>query len=103
MPKGKGRAINGYQGAGDRLQIQLDIIKDSNRGYIVRRLGGEYSQHAHVNTINGCRMLINFIHSGLLPTSKYLQTSCRRLLTEGEYTRLKQKKQRYINVNKGVR
>ena len=85
------------------MQIKLGIIKDSNRGYIVKRIDGAYEQHAHVSSMNGCRMLINFIHSGLLPTSRYLQTSCSRLLTEDEYRGLRQKKQRYININKGKR
>ena len=87
----------------DIKDIRFDIIPDSNRGYIVRRVGGEYSQHSHISTINGCRKLINLIQLGLLPTSRYLQVSCSRLLTEEEYKVLKQKKQRYININKGIR
>ena len=83
--------------------IKLDIIKDSNRGYVVRRLDGAYEQHAHCKTLNGCRLLINCIHNNMLPTSDWLQGSCRRLLTGEEYSRLRIKKQRYINVNKGVR
>lgn len=85
------------------MQIKLDIIKDSNRGYIVKRTDGDYSQHAHVSTINGARQLINLINAGLLPTSKYLQGSCSRLLTRDEYRGLRQKKQRYININNGAR
>jgi hypothetical protein len=101
MPKGKGRISNKCRGG--YMDIKLNIIKDSNRGFIVKRLDGEYSQHAHVSTINGARQLINLIDRGLLPTSKYLQGSCSRLLTNDEYRSLKQKKQRYVNVNKGVR
>jgi hypothetical protein len=85
------------------LNIEFDIKKDSNRGYIVIRADGEYSQHAHVSSLNGARQLINFINLRLLPTSKYLQKSCSRLLTEEEYKGLRQRKQRYINVNRGVR
>ena len=88
---------------GDGLQIQFDIIKDSSRGYIVKRIDGDYEQHAHVSTLNGCRLLINLIHKGMMPTSKYLQDSARRLLTEEEYKSLRQKKQRYVNVNKGMK
>lgn len=84
------------------MSIEFYIRKNSH-GYIVIRKNDSGFKHAHVSSMNGCRMLINFIHSGLLPTSKYLQTSCHRLLTEEEYARLKQKKQRYVNVNKGVR
>lgn len=85
------------------LQIKLDIIKDSNRGYIVKRLDGEYSQHSHVSSMNGARLLINMIRNNRLPTSEYLQTSCHRLLTDIEYNQLKRKKQQYVNVNKGIR
>lgn len=83
--------------------IKFDIKRDGNRGYIVLRVDGDYRQHAHISTLNGCRMLINLINAGLLPTSRYLQIACSRLLTEEEYRGLKQKKQRYVNVNRGVR
>jgi hypothetical protein len=84
------------------MDIKFDIVKQHG-SYIVSRVEGEYSQHAHVSTMNGCRLLIKFIHENKLPTSKYLQDSCRRLLTEEEYAKLRPKKQRYHNVNKGVR
>jgi hypothetical protein len=84
------------------MDIKFDIVKQHG-SYIVSRVDGEYSQHAHVSTMNGCRLLIKFIHENKLPTSKYLQDSCRRLLTEEEYAKLRPKKQRYHNVNKGVR
>ena len=87
---------------GDGLNIQFDIIKQHG-SYIVSRADGEYSMHAHVSTMNGCRLLIRFIHTNRLPASKYLQGSARRLLTEDEYSQLKAKKQRYVNVNRGVR
>jgi hypothetical protein len=67
--------------------IEFDIKKDSNRGYLVIRIDGEYEQHAHLSTINGCRLLIHMINSGRLPKSKYLQISCSRLLTDDEYKR----------------
>ena len=85
------------------MQIKFDIKRDGSREYIVRRVDGAYSQHAHLGTLNGCRLLINLINAGLLPTSRYLQIACSRLLSEDEYRGLKQKKQRYYNVNKGVR
>lgn len=84
------------------MDIKLSIIKQHG-SYIVRRVDGEYSMHAHVSTMNGCKTLISLIRQDKLPTSKYLQGSCRRLLTDDEYARLKPKRQRYININKGVR
>ena len=78
-------------------------IKQSSRDYVVIRKDGEYSQHAHLKTLRGCRDLIHLIEMGWLPRNKYLQGSCSRLLTEEEYNNLKQKKQQYYNVNKGVK
>ena len=84
------------------MDIKLEIVKQHG-GYIVSRVDGEYSQHAHVSTMNGCQLLIRFIRQNRLPTSTYLQGSARRLLTDEEYSQLRPKKQRYHNVNKGVR
>jgi len=84
------------------MDIKLSIIKQHG-SYIVRRVDGEYKQHAHISSMSGCRLLIRFIRQNRLPTSKYLQGSCRRLLTEEEYSQLRPKKQRYHNINKGVR
>jgi hypothetical protein len=75
------------------------IIKDSTRGYVVKRKGGAYEQHAHLTTMNGCRQLVYYIHHGKLPKSKYLQGSCRRLLTDEEYQQLKKPKQKYYNTS----
>lgn len=87
---------------GGELNIHLEVIKQHG-SYIVSRADGEHSQHAHISTMNGCQLLIRFIKQNRLPTSKYLQGSCRRLLTEEEYGQLRAKKQRYHNVNKGAR
>ncbi|RDU22774.1 hypothetical protein [Anaerosacchariphilus polymeriproducens] len=82
-------------------EIEFEIKKDS-RGFILIRKDGEYSMHAHLKNKNTCRTLIHLIHNRLLPRSKYLQGSCKRLLTDEEYSHLKEKKQQYININKGV-
>ena len=84
------------------MDIKLEIVKQHG-GYIVSRIDGEYSQHAHISSVNGCQLLIRFIRQNRLPTSTYLQGSARRLLTEDEYSQLRPKKQRYHNVNKGAR
>lgn len=79
------------------------IKQDSDRGYVVVRKGGEYRQHVHLTTLNGCRQLIYYIKQGLLPKSAYLQGSCRRLLTEIEFQSLKKPKDKYRNIQKGIR
>lgn len=77
--------------------MEFIVIKDSTRGYVVKRKSGCYEQHAHLSSLNGCRQLIYYINKGLLPKSSYLQGSCKRLLTEVEYAGLKKPKQRYYN------
>ena len=72
-------------------------IKEESRGYVVVRKNGEYTQHAHLSTLNGCRELIILIEKGLLPKSQYLQGSCRRLLTHEEFLKLKKPKDKYYN------
>lgn len=82
---------------GARFMIDFEILKDSNRGYIVKRKGGEYRQHAHLTNLEACRRLIHLIDLGLLPKNTWMQGSCRRLLTDDEYKRLKRPKQKYYN------
>lgn len=84
------------------MQIKLDIIKQHDN-YIVRRVGGDYSMHAHLSTRKGCRLLIRCIKANKLPKSDYLKGSCQRLLTKEEYNRLRKPKDQYININKGRR
>lgn len=78
-------------------------IKHDSRGYIVIRKDGTYGQHAHIRKLITCNELIRLINQRKLPINHYLQGSCRRLLTDEEYALLKPKRQRYYNVNKGVR
>lgn len=82
--------------------LKLEIIKQHNN-YIVRRVDGEYKQHALVPTMKGCLLLIDCIYKNNLSKSKYLIGSCKRLLTDDEYKRLRRPKDYYYNVNKGVR
>lgn len=85
-----------------KLKIKLDIIKQHG-SCIVRRVGGDYSMHAHISTMNGCKLLVDCIKGNKLPKSSYLKVSCQRLLSEEEYSRLRPSKQMYYNVNKGAR
>jgi len=77
--------------------LEFIVLKDSSRGYVVKRKNGKYEEHAHLKTMNGCRQLLYYIKKGMLPKSEYLQGSCRRLLTTEEYDRLKKPKDRYYN------
>lgn len=84
------------------LKISFEI-KQNSRGCVIVRTGGEYSQHAHIKTLDGCVTLIRLIDKNKLPNNRYLQGSCKRLLTSEEYEQLKPCKQMYYNVNRGVR
>lgn len=84
------------------MKIAFDIRNNSD-SYIIIRVGGEYEQHAHIKTKRTCDKLIKLIKSNKLPMSEYLQGSCKRLLTDEEYARLRPFKQMYYNVNKGAR
>jgi hypothetical protein len=99
---GKRHTINSDWGVDKMLKNKFNVIKNS-RGYVIVRVDGTYEQHAHIKTMDVCRLLIRLIEANKLPTSRYLQGSCRRLLLEEEYSQLKRKKQYYINVNKGCR
>lgn len=85
------------------MQIEFEI-KHNDRGYIVIRKGGAYSQHSHHKTLRSCHEVIKLISINKLPKSKYLRGSCARLLTDIEYKQLRPSKQMYYNVGyKGVR
>ena len=84
------------------MKIEFEI-KQNSRGYIVVRKGGLYSQHSHHKTLRSCREVIKLISINKMPKSKYLRGSCQRLLTIDEYSGLRESKQMYVNINKGVR
>lgn len=80
--------------------MEFSIKKDGTRGYVLIRNNFPREFHAHIKTKNGCRQLLHYIDKKLLPKSEYLQGSARRLLTDAEYQRLKESKQRYYNHSK---
>lgn len=73
------------------------IIKQERGGFVVVRKDYPWEFHAHIKTIAGCKVLLSCIQQGKLPKSDWLQGSCRRLLTDEEYLRLKKPKDRYYN------
>ena len=72
----------------------------TNRHYIIKRKNGEYHQHSHTQTRDGCEKLLRLIVKGLLPKDDYFKQAAKRILTEEEYNSLKVKeRQRYFNHN----
>ena len=76
--------------------MEFVIKRDHSRGWVIIRVGYPYEFHAHLRTKQGCRQLLNFIKKGLLPKNEYLVGSCRRLLTEEEFNKLKKAKDKCI-------
>ena len=69
--------------------------KRAKRGWIV--INCRTGNHSHFRSEYGCYLIIKFILEGIYPDNKYLQESYERLEDR------KEKKQRYVNINKGVR
>jgi len=61
------------------MKLTLRYIPNLERPWLLKREGGAYEQHAH-----------------------FFKIAMQRLLTEEEFKSL-EKKQRYININKGCR
>ena len=68
--------------------------KRDRRGWIV--INCRTGNHSHFKSEYGCYLIIKFLLNGIYPNNPYLQESYERL----EDT--KEKKQRYVNINKGV-
>jgi hypothetical protein len=73
------------------------VKRHSKGGFVVVREGFPYDFHAHISTLNGCKVLLDCIESGKMPKSVWLQGSCRRLLTDKEFQELKKPKDKYYN------
>lgn len=84
------------------MNIEFEI-KDTSRDFVVIRKDFPYSFHAHIRCKQTCYTLLKLIELNKLPDSEYLRGSCKRLLTEEEYQILKPKKQKYININHGIK
>lgn len=69
--------------------------KKIKRGWLV--VNCRSGNHAHFKSEYGCYLIIKFLLEGIYPDNPYLQVSWDRLQDS------KEKKQRYININKGVR
>jgi hypothetical protein len=72
------------------------------RPWLLVRVGGEYSQHAHLKSKSDCIKVRHLIDINKYPYNKDFKIAMKRLLTEEEFKNL-DKKQRYFNSNHGVR
>lgn len=67
-----------------------------NQDWIV--INTKTGKHSHFRSEYGCYLIKKFIRKNIFPENPYLQESYRRL-TESK----KEYKQRYININRGIR
>lgn len=72
------------------------------RPWLLVRVGGEYSQHAHLKSKSDCIKVRHLIDINKYPYNKDFKIAMQRLLTEEEFKNL-EKHQRYYNSNRGVR
>lgn len=72
------------------------------RPWLLVRVGGEYSQHAHLKSKSDCIKVRHLIDINKYPYNKDFKIAMQRLLTEEEFKSL-DKKQRYYNSNRGIR
>lgn len=93
----------------DKPVDKLKIIQDS-RGFIVINENGAYKNHAHLKKHSTCELLIKLMKKKIVPKSKYLRGSVKRLTLDEDYIlkiEYKQAKDRekpaYFNSNKGLR
>lgn len=76
----------------------------TKEGYIVINNEREYESHSHFYNESGARKCIDLINRGLQPRSRYFKKAAVRLIGEEEYKGLVEtRKEKYVNVNKGVK
>lgn len=84
------------------MKISIKHKPRHERPWLLVRVGGTYSQHAHCFTEKDAKKIRNLIDIGKYPYSKEYKIAMQRLLTEEEFKNLR-KKQRYYNPQKGIR
>ena len=72
------------------------------RCWLLKREHGAYAQHAHFHTKKEAELCKKLIDQGRYPRDKKYKYAMQRLLTEEEFKQL-DKKQRYYNVQKGLK
>ena len=84
------------------MKISIRYISGYNRPYLLVRENGTYGQHAHMRNRKDAEKIRQLIDANRYPYCEEYKIAMKRLLTEEEFKKLK-KKQKYININKGVK
>ena len=80
------------------MQLRKKRTKDGDWIVANDSTGG----HAHFWTKRGCNSIITFINKDIEPTDPYFQEAKRRL-TEPSKEEKKEYRERYINIQRGIR
>lgn len=78
-------------------------IAQCSKDYIVINNELEYCNHSHFRNYNGAKKCVELIRKGLLPRSRYFRIAAKRLLGDEYEDLIEYRKEKYININKGVR
>ena len=87
------------------------IVKQVDNGYIIYNRFGKFDDHhTHIYKLDTCVSLIDMIYRNRVPERSYLRISCLRICMDKKYLSMvknkiekDKQKQKYININKGVR
>lgn len=82
------------------LELEVKYIAQYERPYLIKRVNGEWDQHAHLCRKKDIKKLKGYIIRNELPDDKELRTAMWRLMTAKEFKGLK-RKQKYYNRQNG--
>ena len=84
------------------MNLSIVYLKNLERPWLLKRVDGEYSQHAHFFNKEEAEEVVKLIKAKKDTDNKEYREAMKRLMTHLEYNRLR-KKPPYHNVNRGVR
>lgn len=84
------------------VNISIIYIKGYERPWLIKRVDGKYEQHAHMKYHRDAVKVRNCINNKRCCKDKDIYTALKRLLTKKEFMQLA-RKEKYINVNNGVK
>lgn len=80
-------------------------LKKVRNGWIIFNDSGGYDKHSHFSNKKSAECCLALLKKGIMPEQPYFKESAKRLLSCKEYNNLslKRNKDKYINVNNGVK
>lgn len=84
------------------MELKIKYLKNLERPWLIKREDGIYEQHSHMKKKKDAEKVLRLIEINKYPDNKAYKTAMQRLLTEEEFRSLN-RKQKYVNINKGVK